>query len=119
MSMREAQQAYGLTARALRHYDEWGLVTPQRDQHNRRYFTAEAMAKLEWIAALRQVDLSLLDIAEILLAEDDGSGVDLALTKLAERQARLAAQAARIEGLSRSLRARAERISPPVRAAHG
>ena len=48
---------FGLTARAIRHYEEWGLITAMRDRRNNRCFDERARARLGWISTLRAADL--------------------------------------------------------------
>jgi DNA-binding transcriptional MerR regulator len=59
---------FGLTARAIRFYEECGLVSPRRDRTNRRCFSREDRARLEIISILRQGDLRIPEIAQVLAA---------------------------------------------------
>ena len=78
---------FGLTPRAIRFYEERGLVTASRDARNRRIFDRRARRRLQFIADLRHAALPLNDIRELL----DGAGDDEVrlrrhvLAKLAER----------------------------------
>jgi DNA-binding transcriptional MerR regulator len=100
LGLGEACQLYGFTPRALRFYEERGLVQAQRDRLNCRYFDGAARQRLAWIADLRKAQLSLPDILEILEAEDEGGcGRDLALEKLAARRRDLERQAANVEAV--------------------
>ena len=78
---------FGLTPRAIRFYEERGLVTASRDARNRRIFDRRARRRLQFIADLRQAALPLNDIRDLL----DGAGDDEhrlrqhVLAKLAER----------------------------------
>ena len=66
----DAMRLFGMTARALRLYEERGLVEARRDPMNRRYYDALARKKLARIASLRTAGLSLNEIREILAADD-------------------------------------------------
>jgi len=67
-------EQYGLTPRAVRFYEDRGLVQSGRDRFNCRKYDAQARARLEQIAAYRQAGLSIEDILEIFaLAGEDGS----------------------------------------------
>lgn len=100
LGLGEACQLYGFTPRALRFYEERGLVQAQRDRLNCRYFDGAARQRLAWIADLRKAQLSLPDILEILEAEDEGGcGRALALEKLAARRSDLERQAANVEAV--------------------
>jgi DNA-binding transcriptional MerR regulator len=66
----EAMGLYGMTARAIRFYEEKGLLTVWRDRLNRRYYDQEARQRLAWISALRGVGASLDDTREVLAAPE-------------------------------------------------
>lgn len=56
----------GVTPRALRHYEEMGLIRPHRAAHGVRQFTPDQCKQASLIAQLRRCDLSLDDIREVL-----------------------------------------------------
>lgn len=64
---------FGLTERAVRFYEERGLVEPARDRFNCRKYDARARARLQLIAEYRRVGLSIEDIQEILSLEPMGA----------------------------------------------
>lgn len=93
LGMAGAMRLFGLTARALRFYEEKGLVEARRDRLNARYYDPVARGRLEWIARLRKAGVALPDIEDVLSAEDlDGKGRECALRKLEARRAALAAE---------------------------
>lgn len=92
LGMSGAMRLFGLTARALRFYEEKGLVEARRDRLNSRYYDPVARGRLEWIARLRKAGVSLPDIEEVLVAHDDGCGHECAVGKLERRREALAAQ---------------------------
>ena len=97
LGMSGAMRLFGMTARALRFYEEKGLVEARRDRLNARYYDAAARRRLEWIARLRKAGVSLPDIEEVLEAEDDGGrGRECAVAKLERRRAALADELARL-----------------------
>jgi DNA-binding transcriptional MerR regulator len=61
----------GVTTRALRYYQEQGLIQPRRLAGNIRAYDLETVAALETIIALREVDLPIATIADILALRDD------------------------------------------------
>ena len=65
-SIQEIAKLAGTTSRTLRHYDDIGLLTPSDIGTNgyRRYDTA-ALVRLQRILLLRELGLSLPQIAEI------------------------------------------------------
>jgi DNA-binding transcriptional MerR regulator len=106
-SIGELAQASGLTVRALRHYDEIGLLTPGgRTASGHRRYTEHDLRRLYRIRALRGLGLSLGEIAGVLPADDLDTMRDLLTAQLrglevqAERTRRLTRQ---IRGLLRRL----------------
>ena len=71
MRIGELARASGVTVRALRHYDEIGLLVPsQRTHAGYRVYGDEDVARLARIVALRGLGLSLDDIAAALAGHD-------------------------------------------------
>ncbi|MFZ5719694.1 MAG: MerR family transcriptional regulator [Pseudomonadota bacterium] len=104
LGMASAMRLFGLTARALRFYEERGLVEARRDRLNARYYDPVARQRLEWIARLRRAGVSLPDIEDVLSAEDeDGRGRECALAKLEKRREALAAELARLDEVAAEL----------------
>ena len=85
----EVMRRLYLTARAIRYYEELGLVQAGRDQLNRRRYDEDALARLGAIAEFRRAGLSLDDIAAILSRQDAGGDrsahIDYAVSRLSER----------------------------------
>ncbi len=66
-SIQEIARLSGTTSRALRHYDEIGLLTPSSIGANGyRYYDEDALARLQRILLLRELGLGLPVIAEVL-----------------------------------------------------
>lgn len=84
-----AMQIYGVSARALRFYEERGLVEAQRDRLNCRYYDAPARQKLDWITRLRRVNVTLPDIRHVLQAETETDRRSRAEAIVRRRQAAL------------------------------
>ncbi len=60
-----------MTVKALRYYDEVGLLAPEKvDLARYRYYTTDQLVKLHYIQSLRQAGLSIDEIKNILLGED-------------------------------------------------
>src|SRR5690606_38504681 len=72
-----AQQA-GVSVRALHHYDELGLLTPERTQAGHRRYTEAHLRRLTQIVSLRSLGLSL---EEIGLCLDDGEELAASLVR--------------------------------------
>ncbi|HEY3695871.1 MerR family transcriptional regulator [Phenylobacterium sp.] len=87
-SISELTRRHGLTARAIRYYEERGLIEAARDRHNARRFDQRAQRRLAQITQLRQAGLPIPDIEDILNRAESADGRDvtgLALQRLAER----------------------------------
>jgi DNA-binding transcriptional MerR regulator len=109
----EATRLYGMTLRAIRLYEEMGLVSARRDRFNNRYYDAAARRQLGWISLLRNAGLGLDDIREVLRAEDrDGSGRECALLKLSVRQRATEIELTLIQLATLKLRNRTSVASP-------
>jgi DNA-binding transcriptional MerR regulator len=62
----------GLTVKALRHYDELGLLRPAAvdPETGYRSYSSDQVARAEWIRLLRRLEVPLDDIATILATDD-------------------------------------------------
>jgi DNA-binding transcriptional MerR regulator len=64
---------FGVTARALRFYEDEGLISPQR-QGLARIYSHRDRARLAWILRGKRVGFSLSDIREMIDLYDVGDG---------------------------------------------
>ncbi|MGM0214718.1 MerR family transcriptional regulator [Enterococcus sp. AZ109] len=86
-----------LTAKALRYYDQEGILTPsERGGNGYRYYSNEDLAKAELILLLKQFDFSIAEIKEVMAHELEEE--DLAAF-LAEKRTQLAEKIARQKAL--------------------
>lgn len=92
---------FGLTARALRFYEDQGLITPQRQGTMRRY-GARDRARLELVLRGKRVGMALCDIKQILDLYDLGDGQHAQM------------RATRADLLARAAALRAQRIDLDV-----
>lgn len=69
----ELAAEFGITARALRFYEEEGLIAPGRDGATRIYSRRDR-ARVVWILRGKSVGFSLDDIGELLDLYDLGDG---------------------------------------------
>src|ERR1700735_3810515 len=68
----EVATATGLTVRALHHYDQIGLVVPSaRTSGGHRLYTDPDLAVLYQVTAMRQLGLSLEQVAALLAGHTD------------------------------------------------
>lgn len=72
--------ATGLTVKALRHYDEIGLLIPAHvdPQNSYRHYAEEQIVDAVTIRRLRALELPLDEIASLLTADEDGFRAGLA-----------------------------------------
>ena len=105
----ELARRSGLTVRALRHYDDIGLLTPSaRAGSGYRLYGREDIARLYRIQALRRLDVSLKDIALILDNDPDGlrDAVARQLSSLAREIRQATALQAHLTDLQNQLESR-------------
>src|SRR4051794_14361014 len=98
MRIGELARASGLSVRALRHYDEIGLLRPaQRAPSGYRDYDDGDVARLARIVALRGLGLSLDEVATALDGHDVSGAVRARLARLDEQLAEGAALRGRLE----------------------
>lgn len=112
-TIRDICNEFHFTTRAVRFYEEQGLIFPTRAQE-RRIFSAEDRARLDVIARARQVGLSILQIREILKARDLGgeaAQAEYCLTLYEKQLRHLSAQEAQTKQMIATLRAEYKQLS--------
>ncbi len=72
-SITELAEAFGITTRALRFYEDHDLLRPERRGQARIYARAD-FARLAWVLRGKRVGFSLADIKEMLDLYDAGDG---------------------------------------------
>src|SRR5512134_2617937 len=75
---------FGVTARALRFYEDEELIAPER-RGTQRLYTDRDRVRLAWILRGKRVGLSLADIKELLDLYDVGDGRETQRLKTIER----------------------------------
>jgi DNA-binding transcriptional MerR regulator len=98
LNLSAAAQRLGVTAKALRLYEQRGLVAPSRTAAGWRVYGPDEMARAAEIIALRALGLSLVQIARVL--GDNPQGLEPAL----------AAHQATLEGRIRQLVGAVEKV---------
>ena len=77
-------EEFGVTARALRFYEDEALIAPER-RGTQRLYTERDRARLAWILRGKRVGLSLSDIKELLDLYDVGDSRRTQRLKTIER----------------------------------
>src|SRR5689334_18194829 len=72
-SIGELCDEFGVTARALRFYEDESLIAPER-RGTQRLYSERDRARLAWILRGKRVGFSLADIKELLDLYDVGDG---------------------------------------------
>jgi DNA-binding transcriptional MerR regulator len=96
-SISDVSEQFGLSLRAIRLYEERGLLKPRRDSRNRRRYGSDVRARLAMIGRLRQAGIGLEEIRALLSA---GGTLGAQRTELLQ-----VALAARVDRLERALAA--------------
>ena len=113
MRIGQAAEAAGMTTKALRFYEERGLLpSPGRAANGYREYGEAAVDRLGFIRRARTAGLSLAQIGQILAVRDHGQAtcahvVDLLAAQLAALDAQIAELGALRESVSESFRAAA------------
>ena len=84
LTIGELCEEFGVTARALRFYEDEALIAPER-RGTQRLYTDRDRARLAWILRGKRVGLSLADIKELLDLYDVGDGRETQRLKTIER----------------------------------
>lgn len=98
-SIQQIAKHAGTTSRALRHYDDVGLLPPTRIGDNGyRYYDELALVRLQRILLLRDLGLGIPAIADVLAGSaDDQAALTTHLALLREERDRLDRQIAAVE----------------------
>ncbi|MEU6734027.1 MerR family transcriptional regulator [Streptomyces physcomitrii] len=112
MRIGELAAAAGTTARALRHYEQAGLLSSTRAANGYRHYADSAVVRVRNIRYLLTAGLTLEDVrvflpcldGDVAAARPSGRGLEVARERLAVLDARLSAQAEIRDRLAGALR---------------
>lgn len=93
-SISDLSTEFGVTARALRFYEDQGLISPAR-QGLARIYSKRDRARLAWLVRAKNVGFSLTEIKELIDLYDLGDG------RVEQKRVTLAKCRERIEQLTR------------------
>ncbi|MGW2082051.1 MerR family transcriptional regulator [Streptomyces sp. NPDC001939] len=121
MRIGELARTTGTTARALRHYEEAGLISSERASNGYRIYDERAVVRVRNIRYLLAAGLTLDDVrvflpcldGDVAAAPPSDKGLQVALERLAVLNDRIAAQTEARDRLESALREKArDRIRP-------
>ena len=102
----ELSEEFGITARTLRHYEDYGLLTPER-KGNQRLYSYRDRVRLVLILRGKRIGFSLNEIKEILdlyeLPEGEQIQTSFLLEKIQQRRDALIQQQSDIETMLKAL----------------
>lgn len=88
LSIGEVAKLTGLTDRALRFYEEKGLIAPYRTEAGRRVYGEDELLRLHQVVLLKRADFSLRKIKELLVTHefDANAIIDARISVLEEER---------------------------------
>ncbi len=89
LSPAELRKLLGVSIKALRLYERYGLLSPQRSASGWRVYSPEQVARLHQVLALKALGLSLTRIADLLRGSSLGEILEVQERALLEERARL------------------------------
>lgn len=111
-SIRDLAEEFDITTRALRFYEEKGLLNPSRSKQTRTYSSADR-TRLRLILRGKRLGLTLEESADIINMYDQGAGnkkqIQMLITKIRDKRKQLLEQQKDLELMLLDLRDAEER----------
>ncbi|WP_432927768.1 MerR family transcriptional regulator [Microbispora sp. CA-135349] len=112
MRIGELARATGTTARALRHYEDEGLITSRRAPNGYRVYAEDVVVRVRNIRHLLAAGLTLADVraflpcldGDVVATPPSDRGIQIALDRLAVLNERIAVQIEARDRLAATLR---------------
>ncbi|MEU8526390.1 MerR family transcriptional regulator [Streptomyces sp. NPDC048629] len=122
MQIGELAKATGTTGRALRHYEQAGLISSERAANGYRIYDEQSVLRVRNIRYLLAAGLTLDDVrvflpcldGDVAAASPSDTGLCVALERLAVLNERIAAQTETRDRLEAALRQKAGGLIRPV-----
>jgi len=76
LSLGQMTQGSGCTPRAIRHYEQLGLIVAKRSSGGHRLFAPEALERLRLIVGLREAGCSLEEIGELFRQQTSSANAE-------------------------------------------
>jgi MerR family transcriptional regulator, copper efflux regulator len=113
MRIGELANRAGLSTKAIRYYEQIGILTPPaRTSSGYRSYDETAIGRLGFVRAAQALGLTLGEIRQIVAFRDDGTAPCAHVTELVQRRAaQLERRIAELQQLRGELRQLAERAS--------
>ena len=86
MLVNEILKEVGMTRRAIKYYEEKGLLSIKKDTNGYRNYTDEDVKVLKKISVYRKLEISIEDIKKLLANNDKGILISIYNQKLQEKQ---------------------------------
>lgn len=88
MRINEAAEKVGMTKRAIKYYEEQGLLTVSKDENGYRNYTEEDIRILKNVSLYRKLGIGIKDIRHILTTGDQSILLKIYQEKLEEKEVR-------------------------------
>ncbi|WFR82982.1 MerR family transcriptional regulator [Arthrobacter sp. Y-9] len=98
MKIGMAAKEAGVDAHVLRHWDEMGVVVPDRAPSGHREYTSDQVTRLRVVRACQEVGMSLAEI-RLILHRDEAGRAEV----IGDRLARIRSQRSQLEDAERYL----------------